>query len=159
MVSLTCKLRPLTRSLGSLRTLSTPAPWFVEPEPEPEPAASRSLRKQARLQEYKLPANAPTAIKTLFNKLADSPYLEPNTLKLRTTSAVPGPSLQWSRPKGKRSRMSTYSGEGLASNLEDVGCLWEWQVMAEVKELYFMHRLFSWAYTLGQRGNGEPGCD
>ncbi|KAG1827002.1 uncharacterized protein BJ212DRAFT_1309802 [Suillus subaureus] len=49
----------------------------------------------------------------------------------RPVTALPGPPLHRTLPKGRRKRGRTYSGEGL---VEEPGGIWDWVVTAQVKE-------------------------
>lgn len=117
--------RCLVRHLSS-SSLSPRVPWFIDSE--------ASLTQQTSAQKEALPPlppGIPVALQTLHAQLVQSPYLEPSKLLVRDPiPQPPGPPLPISAPRGRRKRGGTYSGEGLL----DPGNLWNWIVLAQVKE-------------------------
>ncbi|KAH9857682.1 hypothetical protein C2E23DRAFT_719648 [Lenzites betulinus] len=124
----------------SSSTSSTPAPipWFVDPS-EAEAAVSPYGRRSSLPQAPTKPvAPLPTALSTdhpithLHAELKASPHLEAGTLLVcRPIPTATGPPLPPSMPKGRRKRGRSYVGEGVS---EDTGGIWEWIVIAQVKE-------------------------
>ncbi|KAI1788503.1 hypothetical protein LXA43DRAFT_641341 [Ganoderma leucocontextum] len=139
--------RTFTSSVPSSSTAPSPTsysvsssalPWFMDPsdvEPTPSPYSRRVAVPQASTRPLaplplELPSDHPIA--RLHAELKASPHLEPGTLLVR--SPIPtatGPPLPPSMPKGRRKRGRTYVGEGV---LDDMGGIWEWIVVAQVKE-------------------------
>ncbi|KAM5542598.1 hypothetical protein V8D89_003559 [Ganoderma adspersum] len=125
-------------STASSTISSSALPWFIDPsdvEPTPSPFSRRVGMPQAAARPLPplpldLPSNHPIA--RLHAELKASPHLEPGTLLVR--SPIPtatGPPLPPSMPKGRRKRGRTYVGEGV---LDNMGGIWEWVVIAQVKE-------------------------
>ncbi|KAI0713438.1 hypothetical protein C8Q76DRAFT_619847 [Earliella scabrosa] len=118
---------------------TNPLPWFIDPsEAESStrsPYTTRVAIPQAPARPLPpLPAALPPdhPIARLHAELKSSPHLEPGTLLVR--EPVPtsvGPPLPDAMPKGRRRRGRTYAGEGVS---EDIHGLWEWLVIAQVKE-------------------------
>ncbi|KAI0279806.1 hypothetical protein BGY98DRAFT_893119, partial [Russula aff. rugulosa BPL654] len=108
-------------------SVSSRVPWFID-------SSEASLTQQTSSQKGTLPPlprGIPVALRTLHAQLAQSPYLEPSKLLVRDPiPQPPGPPLPLSAPRGRRKRGGTYSGEGLL----DPGNLWNWIVLAQVKE-------------------------
>ncbi|KAI0695437.1 hypothetical protein C8T65DRAFT_744005 [Cerioporus squamosus] len=126
-------------SSGQPSTGPSSVPWFIDPseaEPStPSPYARRVSVPQAPTRPLAplpsaLPHNHP--IVRLHAELKSSPHLEPGTLLVREPipTAV-GPPLPDAMPRGRRKRGRTYAGEGVT---EDVGGIWDWVVIAQVKE-------------------------
>ncbi|CDO69378.1 hypothetical protein BN946_scf184575.g3 [Trametes cinnabarina] len=126
-----------TQSSGT-SSAQSPIPWFVDPfeeESTPSPYARLAALPQAPTRPL---APLPSAISPdhpiarLHAELKNSPHLEPGTLLVRepVPTAV-GPPLPLTAPKGRRKRGRTYAGEGVS---EDLGGLWQWIVIAQVKE-------------------------
>jgi len=117
-----CSLRYLSSS-----SLSSRVPWFID-------SSEASLTQQTSSQKGTLPPlppGIPVTLQTLHAQLAQSPYLEPSKLLVRDPISQPaGPPLPLSAPRGRRKRGGTYFGEGLL----DPGNLWNWIVLAQVKE-------------------------
>ncbi|KAI0637396.1 hypothetical protein C8Q77DRAFT_1097356 [Trametes polyzona] len=119
-------------------TTSSPLPWFVDPS-DNEPASSPYTRRATLPQAPEKPlAPLPAAITPdhpiarLHAELKASPHLEPGTLLVREPiPTANGPPLPLTPPKGRRKRGGTYAGEGVSENL---GGIWEWLVIAQVKE-------------------------
>ncbi|TFK88799.1 hypothetical protein K466DRAFT_520242 [Polyporus arcularius HHB13444] len=114
-------------------------PWFIDPsEAEsstPSPYSRRVSVSQAPTRPLApLPAALPKdhPIVRLHAELKASPHLEPGTLLVREPipTAV-GPPLPEAMPRGRRKRGRTYLGEGVT---DDVGGIWDWVVIAQVKE-------------------------
>ncbi|KAF8654094.1 hypothetical protein AX16_003627 [Volvariella volvacea WC 439] len=128
---------PLTRALSSSATRSSNKPWFMETETEvPKAFALRSnpphLLQKTPVALPPLPDEAPQPLKDLHAELKHSPLLEPATLIVTQPSAPPpGPPLPFKLPQGRRRRGGTYAGE---SAYDDIGGLWSWVLMAQVKE-------------------------
>ncbi|KAG5646646.1 hypothetical protein DXG03_002636 [Asterophora parasitica] len=79
-----------------------------------------------------LPENTPSTLRELHAQLAQSPHLETSTLVVSEPIAPPpGPALPRRNPQGRRKRGGTYAGE---SSYDVPGGLWNWVVMAQVKE-------------------------
>jgi len=116
------------------RTLSTPSsksmPWFVDREEE---SPGRPAPPHLPETPYELPAGIPDPIRVLYNELLTSPFLEPSTLVARKPPQIPlGPPLPERLPNGRRRiRGKTYAGESM---LDASGGIWNWVVMAQVKE-------------------------
>jgi len=127
-------LRQLS-SLGrrQLSTTTTPAtgrlPWFVDPTPFVRQKAPHLVQDGPA----PLPEGVPTVIKNLHATLKTSPHLDqPELLVCEPMPTLPGPPLADAMPKGRRKRGRTYVGEGVSANM--VGGLWNWIVLAQVKE-------------------------
>ncbi|RPD59144.1 hypothetical protein L226DRAFT_465399 [Lentinus tigrinus ALCF2SS1-7] len=114
-------------------------PWFIDPsEPEsstPSPYSRRvSVPQAPALPLPPLPSALPQnhPIVRLHEELKSSPHLEPGTLLVREPipTAV-GPPLPEAMPRGRRKRGRTNLGEGVS---DDVGGIWDWLVIAQVKE-------------------------
>ncbi|KAI0806955.1 hypothetical protein C8Q74DRAFT_25830 [Fomes fomentarius] len=146
--TLRCRARlPQDIARCTLSTTSTPLnsqasaslPWFVDPS-ESEPSALSPYTRRAGLPQAPtkplppLPSELPPdhPIVRLHADLKASPHLEPGTLLVRAPipTAV-GPPLPESMPRGRRRRGRTYVGEGVSENM---GGIWEWLVIAQVKE-------------------------
>ncbi|KIM80782.1 hypothetical protein PILCRDRAFT_72559 [Piloderma croceum F 1598] len=112
---------------------SEPMPWFIDPAEDSETAEHRQVPPHLPEPPDELPANIPEPIRVLYNKLSTSPFLEPSTLVAREPPRIPpGPALPTRKPKGRRRiRGVTYAGQ---STLEASGGIWNWVVMAQVKE-------------------------
>ncbi|KAF7968570.1 hypothetical protein HWV62_30115 [Athelia sp. TMB] len=132
-------LRPAA-VFGTLpRFVSTsPPPWFVDPEDDPSPPSATFDRRppppHIPSEPFKLPENIPEPIRVLYDTLKGSPFLEPDTLVAREPLKIPhGPRVLERQPNGRRRiRRRTYGGE---STLDlGSGGLWNWVVMAQVKE-------------------------
>ncbi|KAI0373298.1 hypothetical protein BV20DRAFT_938103 [Pilatotrama ljubarskyi] len=117
---------------------ASPLPWFVDPaeeEPTPSPYARHVPTPHAPSKPVApLPSAIPPdhPIARLHAELKTSPHLEPGTLLVREPiPTANGPPLPAAAPKGRRKRGGTYAGESVS---EDVGGIWEWLVIAQVKE-------------------------
>ncbi|KAF4608412.1 hypothetical protein EYR40_000757 [Pleurotus pulmonarius] len=114
------------------RSLST-TPWFVDTEaflqrPPPPHLTENPLTTRPP----PLPKDVPHTIKELHNQLASSPHLEPSTILVdRSLGRVMGPPLPLRKPQGRRQRGGTNAGE---SAFDIPGGLWNWVVLAQVKE-------------------------
>ncbi|KAI0781349.1 hypothetical protein BD413DRAFT_504735 [Trametes elegans] len=139
--SCACRMLSTTSPGSPLPTSSSapsPLPWFVDPSDE-EPASSPYSHRVALPQQPTRPlAPLPAAITPdhpiarLHAELKDSPHLEPGTLLVREPIPTAlGPPLPAAAPKGRRKRGGTYGGEGVS---QDTGGIWEWVVIAQVKE-------------------------
>ncbi|KAI0350234.1 hypothetical protein OH77DRAFT_1499154 [Trametes cingulata] len=129
---------PHESASSSSSTSASPLPWFVDPseaEPAPSPYARRVATPQAPSKPLApLPSAIPPdhPIARLHAELKTSPHLEPGTLLVRKPiPTANGPPLPLSAPKGRRKRGGTYAGETVS---EEVGGIWEWLVIAQVKE-------------------------
>ncbi|KAH9999117.1 hypothetical protein BJV77DRAFT_940177, partial [Russula vinacea] len=108
-------------------SLSSRVPWFIDSsEPSlPQPTTSHKGTL------HPLPLGIPVALQALHAQLVQSPYLEPSKLLIRDPIPQPtGPPLPMSTPRGRRKRGGTYAGEGLL----EPGNLWNWIILAQVKE-------------------------
>ncbi|KDR81558.1 hypothetical protein GALMADRAFT_239581 [Galerina marginata CBS 339.88] len=120
------------RCFGSSSVLRRPSPWFVDPVPHtfaqrPPPPHIQSNVVPA------IPQNTPEVIKYLHAHLLQSPHLD--LLQLVVSPAVlpaPGPPLPLRVPHGRRKRGGTYAGESIFE--DSGGSLWDWVVVAQVKE-------------------------
>ncbi|KAI6028856.1 hypothetical protein F5J12DRAFT_398143 [Pisolithus orientalis] len=113
-----------------LSTNAAPSPWFVDPEPQPSQKHTPP-HLTPKVQEF--PPNLPGPIRQLYTKLSQSPLLELSTLDVRESVAPPpGLPLPKRAPRGRRRRGGTYAGEGIDEDA--VGGLWNWVVIAQVKE-------------------------
>ncbi|KAI9456451.1 hypothetical protein F5148DRAFT_1277128 [Russula earlei] len=116
------------RYLSSAPSFSSPrVPWFVD-------SLEASLTQQLPAQRGTsppLPPDVPLALKTLHAQLVQAPCLDPSKLLVRDPiPQPPGPPLPLSTPRGRRKRGGTYAGDGLL----EPGNLWNWIVLAQVKE-------------------------
>ena len=117
----------------------SPLPWFVDPGEE-EHWTSPYDRRVAIPQTPTRPlAPLPAAIPhdhpiaRLHAELKVSPHLEPGTLLVREPiPTATGPPLPPSAPKGRRRRGGTNAGQGVN---EDLGGIWQWVVIAQVRPL------------------------
>ncbi|KZP20784.1 hypothetical protein FIBSPDRAFT_529225 [Athelia psychrophila] len=137
--------RHILRTAAALATLPrfmsvAPSPWFVDAEDEPTPPSQTFDRRPTpphipeHTEPFKLPENIPEPIRLLYETLKTSPFLEPDTLVAREPLKIPhGPRVPVKAPNGRRRiRGKTYAGE---STLDlGSGGLWNWVVMAQVKE-------------------------
>ncbi|KAI0654770.1 hypothetical protein C8Q70DRAFT_1058178 [Cubamyces menziesii] len=116
----------------------SPLPWFVDPAEEdhaPSPYARRVATPQTPARPLApLPAaiTPDHPIARLHAELKASPHLEPGTLLVREPiPTATGPPLPPAAPKGRRRRGGTNAGQGVN---EDLGGIWQWVVIAQVKE-------------------------
>ncbi|KAJ6596812.1 hypothetical protein DFH09DRAFT_1132799 [Mycena vulgaris] len=110
------------------RRLLSSVPWFLA-EGFPARAAPPHLHLS---DPPPLPPDAPQPIKDLHAQLVQSPLLDPTTLIVSQPRSLPeGPALPHREPQGRRKRGGTYHGESM---YEVPGSLWNWIVMAQVKE-------------------------
>jgi len=125
------QLNTLGRRRLSTTTTATPGrlPWFVDPTPFVRHEAPHLVQNGPA----PLPEGIPAVIKDLHAALKTSPHLDqPNLLVCEPIQTPPGPPLPDAIPKGRRKRGRTYGGEGVATGM--VGGLWNWIVLAQVKE-------------------------
>ncbi|GLB35007.1 putative ribosomal silencing factor during starvation [Lyophyllum shimeji] len=110
------------------RSYSTALPWFVDQSPVPHPP---HLPRRV-VSTPPLPDNTPSTLRELHAQLAQSPHLDASTLVVsEAIPRQPGPPLPPRKPQGRRKRGGTYAG----NSVYDVpGGLWNWVVMAQVKE-------------------------
>ncbi|KAH9955612.1 hypothetical protein BC827DRAFT_1236078 [Russula dissimulans] len=113
-----------TRHLSSLHSR---LPWFIDPSEASFAPQTPSQRGTVP----PLPSGVPIALRNLHAQLVQSPYLDPSKLLVRDPILQPpGPPLPISTPRGRRKRGGTLAGEGLL----EPGNLWNWIVLAQVKE-------------------------
>lgn len=113
-----------SRSITGATPPSTP--WFIDTEGP----INRHTPPHLPPKTHELPENISPGIAQLFLQLSKSPVLELSTLRVeRPVTALPGPPLPRTIPKGRRKRGRTYSGEGL---LEEPGGIWDWVITAQV---------------------------
>ena len=125
-----------TRSLSTGPSSSSdqprPVPWFIDPsEAGPSQPKFQPIRPTPV---HPLPTEISEThpITALHAQLLESPHLEPAFLLVRDPIPTEvGPPLPLAAPRGRRQRGRTYFGEGVS---DDVGGLWRWIVIAQVKE-------------------------
>ncbi|KAF9653861.1 hypothetical protein BDM02DRAFT_3079313, partial [Thelephora ganbajun] len=104
-------------------------PWFVDPAPFLRQKAPHLVQNGPT----PLPEGVPTVIRNLHATLKTSPHLEQSELLVcEPIPTPPGPPLPDAMPKGRRKRGRAYAGEGVTTGM--VGGLWNWIVLAQVKE-------------------------
>jgi len=122
-----CSTRHFSSVASVASSLPTRVPWFIDSS-ETSFTPKTFSPEQTLLP---LPPGVPSVLHDLHAQLARSPYLEPSKLLVRDPiPQPPGPPLPMSNPRGRRKRGATYVGEGLL----EPGNLWNWIVLAQVKE-------------------------
>ncbi|KAF9559129.1 hypothetical protein CPC08DRAFT_763474 [Agrocybe pediades] len=115
---------------------TTPIPWFIDPQTLPQSLKERSPPPHIPITPKSVPTapeDAPEVLKHLHADLVKSPHLELSELVVSSAVApAPGPALPLRSPRGRRKRGGTYAGES-AYEIGGGG-LWNWVVVAQVKE-------------------------
>ncbi|KAH7107382.1 hypothetical protein BKA62DRAFT_791184 [Auriculariales sp. MPI-PUGE-AT-0066] len=119
--------------LACRRMSTLPArPWFViDAKPRTTPVAAADLQPPPAPLHESIPEAHP--LRTLQEHMRQLPLLDPASVQIGRPIALPqGPSLPDKIARGRRRRGRSYAGEGLP--LPGGGNLWDWVVLATVKE-------------------------